>query len=368
MMTGKRYIPLFRVFLAPEEKLIPRLKAVLYSGQISEGEPVLEFEKAFANFVDSENVLSFYSGTAALHTALILAGAGPGDQVVSTPMTAEPTNMAIKHSGAEVVWADVDPCNGNISVESVKKVVTTRTKAIITVHYGGIPASIASIRRVAEECGVPVIEDAAHALGASYAGHPLGSHSEYVMFSFQAIKHMTTVDGGVLTCRNPGDVQRGRLIRWFGIDRLGPRTNVDVKVVGYKYHMNNVTATIGLVQLEHIGSVIKRHIENGKYFDRVLQDIPGLELCTWDKEAEPSYWFYTVLVDRQQDFMRYLSERGIGASTVHKRNDWHSVFAKSRCALPGLDSFYSRMVHIPCGWWVGDEDREYIVDAIRKGW
>jgi len=347
---------------------MPRLRDVLYSGQISEGEPVYEFERQFGHLVMQPNMLSFYSGTAALHTALILAGVQPGDDVISTAMTAEPTNMAIRHAGAKVIWADVDPHNGNLSAASIAESVTRRTKAILVVHYGGIPASIGSIRAIAETHGLPVIEDAAHALGARYGGKPLGSHSEYVMFSLQAIKHMTTVDGGMLACANAGDLPRGRIVRWFGIDRQASRTSVDVKTVGYKYHMNNVTATIGLVQLEHIGPVIQRHIENGQYFDAALHNIPGLELCTWDSEAEPSYWFYTVLAERRDELSRRLTEHGIGNSQAHRRNDLHSVFVASRRELPGLDSFYSRMLHIPCGWWVGDEDREYIVDTIRRGW
>lgn len=361
-------LPLFKVFMAPEDALLPCLRDVLYSGQVSEGEPVYEFERQFGVFVGQRNVLSFYSGTAALHTALILAGVQMGDEVISTAMTAEPTNMAILHAGGLIVWADVDSKNGNLTAESIAERITPRTRAIMVVHYGGIPVSLKSIRRVAEAHHIPVIEDAAHALGARYSGRLIGAHSEYVMFSLQAIKHMTTVDGGMLVCRNPDDLPRGRVVRWFGIDRQTPRTTIDVKTVGYKYHMNNVTATIGLTQLEYIAPVIQRHIENGRYFDQALQGIPGLETCAWDPEAEPSYWFYTVLAERRDDLSRCLTEHGIGNSQAHRRNDWHSVFASSRCELPGLDSFYSRMLHIPCGWWVTDEDREHIVDVIKRGW
>jgi dTDP-4-amino-4,6-dideoxygalactose transaminase len=368
MKTNHPFIPLFRVFFPPEDILLPRLRDVLYSGQVTEGEPVYEFENKFASFVGLPNILSFYSGTAALHTALILAGVQPGDEVISTPMTAEPTNMAILHAGGRIVWADVDPQNGNISADSIAERITGRTRAIIVVHYGGIPAAMKHIREIAEKNGIPVIEDAAHALGARYGKKLIGANSEYTMFSLQAIKHMTTVDGGMLACKNPTDLPRGRKIRWFGIDRQAPRTEVDVKEVGYKYHMNNVNATIGLVQLDHISPVIERHIANGRYFDTALQDIAGVELCRWDEEAEPSYWFYTVLAERRDDLSRYLTEHDIGNSQAHKRNDLHSVFASSHCALPGLDSFYSRMLHIPCGWWVIDEDREKIVDTIKEGW
>jgi dTDP-4-amino-4,6-dideoxygalactose transaminase len=132
--------------------------------------------------------------------------------------------------------------------------------------------------------------------------------------------------------------------------------------------MNNVTATIGLVQLDHIEAVLQRHIDNGRWFDQALADIPGLEVCHWDQKAEPSYWFYTVLVDRREDFSRHLAAHGIASSQVHRRNDLHPIFSASRCELPGLDAFYERMTHIPCGWWVNDEDREFITHVIRRGW
>jgi len=368
MKTDRLPIPLFKVFLPPEDVLMPRLRDVLYSGQVSEGGPVYEFERRFSDLVNLPNVLSFYSGTAALHAALLLAGVQPGDEVISTPMTAEPTNMAICHAGGKIVWADVDPSNGNLSADSIAERITPKTRAIMVVHYGGVSASMGGIRNVAERAGIPVIEDAAHALGARYDNRPIGAFSEYTMFSLQAIKHMTTVDGGMLACKAPSDLPKGRRLRWFGIDRQASRTEVDVSIVGYKYHMNNLNATIGLVQLDHIAPVVERHITNGQYFDSALREIPGLDLCSWDEKAEPSYWFYTVLAERRDDLSRYLTEQGIGNSQAHKRNDLHSVFASSRCDLPGLDSFYSRMLHIPCGWWVSDEDREYIKTIIQKGW
>lgn len=365
-------IPLFKVFLPPRDVLMPRLEAILYSGQISEGAPVVEFEQGFGELVGSPNILSFYSGTAALHGALVLAGVRPGDEVISTAMTAEPSNMAILHAGAKIVWADVDPANGNLTAQSIADKISERTRAIQVVHYGGIPAPIAGIRAVAAARGIPVIEDAAHALGARYDGKVLGSHSEFVMFSLQAIKHMTTVDGGMLACNHnpqmPALLAEGRKFRWFGIDRAAPRTEVDVSSVGYKYHMNNVNASIGLAQLAHIQPVLDRHIANGRYFDAALQGITGLSTCRWEERAEPSYWFYTVLVDDRAGFERHLRAHGIGNSQAHKRNDQHTLFTDSRCELPGVDAFFPRMLHIPCGWWVDDAQREYIVDVIRKGW
>lgn len=354
--------------MAPREALLPRLEAVLYSGQLSEGPPVAEFEGRFGHFVESPHCLAFYSGTAALHIALLLAGVQPGDHVITTAMTAEPTNLAILHAGATPVWADVDPWNGNLIAATIAARLSDRTRAIVIVHYGGIPVELAAINALARQRGIPVIEDAAHALGARYDGRPLGAHSDFVMFSLQGIKHLTTVDGGMLCCRDTAHLPRGRRLRWFGIDRTAVRTEVDIAEPGFKYHMNNVTATIGQVQLDYIAPILARHIDNGRYFDRSLANIPGLDLCRWDARAEPAYWFYTVMTDRPEALARHLEAHGIACSKAHRRNDLHSVFAGSRCALPGLDHFYSRMLHIPCGWWVDDAAREYMVGIIKRGW
>lgn len=359
---------LHKVTLPPREVLMPRLESVLYSGHIGEGEVVKKFEEKFGRFIGNSNALSFSSGTAALHTALILAGVKAGDEVISTAMTAEPTNMTIMHAGARPVWADVDPNNGNLSPNSIAEKISPRTRAILVVHYGGIPAAIRCIRKIAEAHRIPVIEDAAHALGAIYEGQNIGNHSEYTMFSFQAIKHLTTVDGGMLLCKDPADLPVGRRVRWFGIDRGQPRIKVDVREVGYKYHMNDVTATIGLAQMEGIRAVIDRHIDNGRFYDRELNGVPGIEICRHDTDATPAYWLYTILADRRDDLARRLTEAGIDCSQAHRRNDEHSVFAESRAPLPGLDRFFSRMLHIPCGSWVTNEQREYVVECIRRGW
>lgn len=361
-------IPLFKVFLAPPERLMPTLQQMLYGGQISIGPPVGEFEQAFSDLVEIPNPVAVSSGTAALHLSLILAGIEDGEEVITTALTAEPTNVAIRQAGGKVVWGDVDPRNGNLDPASVAERIGPRTRAIMVVHYGGIPADTVALRRLADENGLKLIEDSAHAIGARVEGKHVGALADYAMYSFQAIKHLTTVDGGMLCCRAPEESRRAKVIRWFGMDRDAARTEVDIRELGFKYNMNNVTATIGLVQLEYIRGVIERHVVNGRYFDEALSGIAGLDLCEWRPEAEPSYWFYTVLTDRRDDLARKLGEAGIGASTVHRRNDHHSFFASSAAELPALDSFYARMLHIPCGWWVGDEERDHIVQTIRSGW
>jgi perosamine synthetase len=358
-------LPLVKVGMPDPERLMPQLQSMLYSGMIGEGEAVYAFEDAFASHFGLPNALGMSSGTAALHACLTLAGVGPGDEVISTAMTAEPTNIVILQTGAQVVWADVDPACGNISADSVRDRITDRTKAIMVVHYAGYPVDMAAIRAVAGS--IPVIEDCAHALGARAADAPVGTVGDYGIFSLQAIKHMTTVDGGVFTTRHVDQLPAARRFRWFGLEKGKPRTEIDIRELGYKYNMNNVTATIGLAQLEVIQNRLDRHIANGQFLDEALAKIPGLAPAKTYAQGQSSYWLYTLLCDRSSDVEQALIRQGISASKLHKRNDEHSVFAASRTQLPGLTEFYDRLMHIPCGWWVTDQDCEHIVEILSKG-
>lgn len=366
-MTASPPIPLVKVAMPPRDRLMPALEEVLYSGFIAEGDHVYRFEDDFARRFRLPIALGLSSGTAALHISLLMAGVKPGDEVISTSMTAEPTNVVILQTGATPVFGDVDPDSGNLDPESVEACITPRTKAILVVHYAGFPAPLASLRRIADRHGISLIEDAAHCLGASYGGQGIGTIGNFGIFSLQAIKHMTTVDGGVLTMRDTSRAAEARKLRWFGLAKGVPRTEVDIQVPGYKYNMHNVAGVIGLAQLETIQPLIDRHIANGRYFDEQVPRIPGLSITRFDPEASPSYWLYTILSEDSDDVVRRLAEVGVSASKLHRPNHLHSVFASMRRPLPGLDSYYRRLTHVPCGWWVSDENRERMIEALRKG-
>lgn len=179
---------------------------------------------------------------------------------------------------------------------------------------------------------------------------------------------MTTVDGGMICIKDDDEFEKAKLMRWFGIKKGISRFENDIQIQGYKYHMNNVNATIGLVQLESLDLLIDKYIENGKYFDRELQNIKDVELMKYYPHSQPSYWFYTLKVERRSDFIKTLAENGIMASEVHKRNDIHTIFKDSKIKLPSVDEFEKKWVHIPCGWWVTKRDREKIVNCIKNGW
>ncbi len=361
-------IPLVKPYMPDKVKLMPRLEEILYSGYIAEGEAVKEFEGKIAEILETPYCLALNSGTAALHIALMLIGIKSGDEVISTALTAEPTNTTIALTGAKVVFADVDISTGLISPSSIEERITNKTKAIMVVHYAGMVCDMDEINRISKKYGIPVIEDAAHALLSKYNDRYIGNNSPYTCFSFQAIKHMTTVDGGLLVLNNEKEYNRAKKMRWFGLDKNVPRSKNNIIEAGFKYHMNNVIATIGLVQLECLKDNVCKYIENGKYYDEELKNVGGVTLIPYYSNTEPSYWLYTMKVERREAFIEKMKKHGIIASPLHLRNDRHLLFKSESNCTPNLDVFYESFVHIPCGWWLSAADREHIVNVIKKGW
>ncbi|MBI3087437.1 MAG: DegT/DnrJ/EryC1/StrS family aminotransferase [Candidatus Omnitrophica bacterium] len=369
-LVEQKSIPLFKVFI-PESVLEP-LREVLFSGIVTEGEQTREFERRLGEYLDTPRTLALNACTHALQLALRLAGVGPGDEVISSPMTCVATNSPVLAAGASIRWADIDPQTGNIDPQAIERAITPKSKAILYVHWAGDPAPIDEINAVARAHGLKVIEDAAHAFGAEYGGRKLGSHSDFVCFSFQAIKHMTTVDGGALCCKSEEDYRRGKTLRWFGIDREARREELfwdyNIQEYGYKYHMNNVTAAIGIEQLKHVDRTLAAHRRNGAFYLQALQDVPKLAHLRRSPKAKAAFWVFTMLVEGREAFVTKLKAQGITTSIVHVRNDAYDAFKAFRRRLPGVDAFASRYISIPCGWWVTEDDAQRIAEIIRQGW
>lgn len=366
-------IPLFSVTMNPV--VGKEVEKVLLSGYIGEGEKVKQFEKELQDYIGNDKILSVNSGTSALHLALHLANVS-GGKVISTPMTCSATNFPILANKADIVWADIDPETGNISPDSIDECLYKNSdiRAIMVVHWGGYPCDLDYINIMATNNGIPVIEDGAHAFGSVYDGTRIGNHSDFVMFSFQAIKHLTTVDGGALCCAKREDYERGKLLRWFGIDRENTcsrkdlRCENDIFEAGFKFHMNDVCATVGLCNLGIVEDVIEKHRSHALFYDMNLSNVSGVKLLKRDKNRSSSFWLYTMRVERRDDFIQAMKDRGIMASKVHARNDFYSCAVKYKKSLPNLDLFYSEMVSIPVGAHLTGYDCEYIVNSIKKGW
>ena len=364
-------VPLFKVFMSPN--VDDELLRVLHSGYITEGPKVKEFEKALTKFIGT-NALTVNSGTSALTLALRLAGVGPGDEVISTPMTCQATNVPIMTTGAKIVWADIDPRTGLIDPDSIAKRITSKTKVVMTVDWGGAPCDYAAIWNIIKHKGISIIEDAAHALGSTYMGEPVGTIADYTCFSFQAIKHLTTVDGGALTFVDADDFARARKLRWFGIDREAEvkefRGEVDVEEWGYKFHMNDVNAIIGLANLQYTDQVIEYHRAAAKYYDEILD--PTLYTNTNPSYLhESSHWLYTTLLPDarvREEFKQHMKEKGIQVSQVHWRNDKLTTFKQfAEYNLPGVDEFANRMICIPVHWASQPARVAWAMNSFRAG-
>lgn len=361
----------FRVFMAEEidEYILP----VLHSGYIGQGARVEEFEAALKLFLDLDkkrDLLTVNSATSGLMLALRMVGAGPGTSVVSTPMTCSATNEAIALMGAEIVWADIDQW-GNIDPEDVAKKVKQNTVAVMAVDWGGLPASYKQIREGLKALNnhriIPIIEDAAHAFGAEYKGKSVANTGgDYVVYSFQAIKHLTTGDGGAVVLPAGAPYQRAKLLRWYGLDRTNSdamRSRQDIKEVGFKFHMNDIAASIGLANIDYMKDIISKHQHNAKVYEKTLPDDVITRSPTDRVSAD---WFYTIHVKEPISFERWMKEKGVTASQVHYRNDKYSVFAQYNAYLPNLNAWFDTMCAIPCGWWLDEGDLDWIDTCVRE--
>jgi dTDP-4-amino-4,6-dideoxygalactose transaminase len=355
-------IPLFKVFM--DKNIMRPLKKVLFSGFIGEGPEVLKFEAMVSKKFGCDYVLALNNGTAGLHLAYqMIINYYPENEIICSPMTCSATLTPILANRGKITWADINPITGNIDPACIK--VTEKTKAIVAMAWGGMPCDLDALNK----CGVPVIQDAAHALGSTWNGEHLAKHSDFTMHSLQAIKHVTSVDGGLLICKDQKYYERAKLLRWYGISRDSNkevkdlRCELDISETGHKFHMSDVTAVIGMQNFKHLDEIVQAHQANAAYYDSVFAGtaIPYSKALP---QAKSSYWLYTIHAKNRDKLMELLKADGIMTSKVHTRNDHHSAFAAFKADLPNVDKFQQTHLCIPVGWWVTKEDREFIVDRI----
>ena len=359
-------IPLFKPYMSKD--CISSLSEIFEKGALTEGEFSDKFEKCFSDYIENENTVLTNSGTSALHLSAILCGLKEGDEVVTTSMTCMATNEPFYNMGVKLKFADVDITTGNICPNSVRSKITKKTKAIIVVHWAGQPVDLDEIHSIAKEYNLKVIEDAAHALGSEYNGAKIGNHSDFVCFSFQAIKHLTCGDGGALACKSENDATRARKIRWFGLDRKykgKSRWDQDIAESGYKYHMNNINASIGLNNLKEVDFIINSHVANREFYDDNINN-PKVTKMRKPLNSVSSSWIYSMLVDDREDFINHMTKNKISCDRVHVRNDFYTVFGGIKKELSNLNIFDKTLVNIPVGWWLSKDDVRRIVNTVNK--
>ena len=368
---GQGNIPLF----IPEIPVgaFEEVKDTLESRWIGQGPKVDKFEVEFNRLIDNPNEsIAVGSGTDALHLSYLLAGIERGDEVLTPVFTCTATNIPLLYIGAIPIFVDVDPKTLNIDVNHARKLITKRTKAIVCVHYAGFPCDMDALRELADEFQIPIIEDAAHAVGTKYKGRSVGSISEFTMFSFQAIKHITTGDGGLLTFKDSSLLEKAKRLRWFGIDRSAKQLGVwenDIKEIGYKYQMTDLGAAIGLASIKNFENTLSlRRSLLHRYYEN-LEGYKNLEILGRETDdVLHAAWLFTIRVQNRKRLQAKLLENGIESNQVHYRNDRYSIFTPTRLDLPHMNEIEDEYLVLPLHTKMNLEDVDKICKVLKSGW
>lgn len=365
-------IPVFKPSFGEEE--LEALREPFKSGWIGLGPKTKEFEKSFAEYIGTKFAVALNSGTAALHLALKVLEI-QGMEVITTPMTFISTNHAILYNGGIPVFADIESDTLNINPLQVRKQVTSKTKVIIAVHYGGHSCDMDSILEVARERGLYVVEDVAHGCGGEYKGKKLGSLGDLACFSFHAVKNMSTGEGGMITTDNPEWYERLLKLRWMGISKdTWAREEKDekyswfykVEEVGFKYHMNDIAAAIGLVQLKKLDKMNQRREEITKKYNEGLQQLKWLETPVVKSYAKPSFHNYVIKVDKRDQLNIYLQEKGISTGVHYFPNNYYEMYRSFRGETPTSDSVWKKLLTLPLFPDLMDEEVDFIIREIKE--
>lgn len=364
-------IPVFRPSVTEAE--IEAVAEVLRSGWWGLGPKTHQFEQEFASYIGARHVVGMNSATAALHLGLHALEVEEGE-VITTAMTFISTNHAILYNRAIPVFADICPDTLNIDVADIERKITPRTKAIMMVHYGGHPCEIDEIADLARERGIKVIEDAAHACGAEYKGRRIGSHSDAVCFSFHAIKNLATGEGGALAVQDSEMEASLRRLRWMGITKDTWERSEDltkyswyynVEEVGFKAHMNDIPAAIGLVQLRRLPETNARRRAIVQRYNIGFADLEWLERPVEKPYAKSSCHNYVVKVPDRDRFTAYLQEKGVATSVHYIPNHLYSMYKPYYTPLPVTERIWKHIVTLPLFPDLTDDQVDYIIEAVR---
>ncbi len=365
-------IPVFRPSYGDEE--FEAVRKVMASGWVGLGPKTAEFEKKFAEYLGVKHAVALNSGTAALHLAMIVAEV-QGREVITTPLTFVSTNHAILYAGGTPVFADVEEASGNMDPESARKLVTKKTRAIVCVHYGGRPCKMEPLRQVAEKHGLILIEDTAHGCGGEWRGRKLGAIGDLGCFSFHAVKNLATGEGGMLVTNDDEINRRLRRLRWCGItkDTWSREAKADTQYswyydvveLGFKCHLNDIPAAIGLVQLKRLDAMNAQRAAWARRYDEALADLDWIQRPVAEPDTKPSWHNYAVQTDRRDGLNAYLAEHDISTGVHYIPNNHYAMYKKCCGETPVCERMWKRLLTLPLYPDLTEEDFGRVVEAIR---
>jgi perosamine synthetase len=375
----KKLLPYGRQFV--DQKDIDAVIDVLRSDWLTTGPSIVEFEKEFASQVGAAHGVAVSSGTAGLHCAVHAAGIGPGDEVITSPITFMATANCIRYQGGKVVFADIDPETLNIDPENIKECLSPKTKAIIAVDFSGQPADLDAIKDIAKNNNLVFIEDAAHALGATYKNKWVGSVADMTTFSLHPVKHITTGEGGLVVTDDPEYAERLRRFRNHGIiqdhyqrEKLGTWT-YDMEEVGYNYRLTELNSVLGISQLQKLSKLLERRQDIAARYSDAFSETPQLSLPVERSDCQSAWHLYviklnldTLKTDRDEIFQALRAEN-IGVNVHYIPVPWLAYYQKlgyKKGSWPVAESMYHRLISLPIWPGMTDDDVEDVVLAVNK--
>ena len=375
----------FLVFGAPaiEEEDIAEVVATMRSGWIGSGPRVEQFEAAMAAYKDSPYAVALNSCTAALHLSLLASGVGPGDEVITTPLTFCATVNAILHTGATPVLADVDPVTLNIDPRAVQAVVTPRTKALLPVHFAGRPCEMDQLLDITQRHGLTLIEDCAHAIETTWHGQSAGTFGEFGCLSFYVTKNIITGEGGMVLARNEADAARIKVLGLHGMSkdawkRFGDEGFKHYQVVeaGFKYNMMDLQAAIGIKQLGRIDRYWQRREQVWQRYDDAFAGLPVVRPAAPAPDTRHGLHLYTLLIDEaacgisRDRFLDAMTAQGIGVGVHYLAVTEHPFYERTLGWHPGLTPEATRIgrqiVSLPMSARLSDDDVSDVITAVHR--
>jgi len=378
-MRGE-FLPFAAPLLGDEE--IQEVVHCLRSGWLTTGHKVKQFEREFGEFIGAKHALAVNSCTAALHLALEAVGVGPGDEVITTPMTFTATAAVIEHLGARPVFADVTANTLNIDPAEIQRRLSPRTKAILPVHFAGQACDMDAIAEVARGAGVPVIEDAAHAIPTRHKGRMVGTLSDITCFSFYATKNVTTGEGGMVVTDRDDIMERMRLMHLHGMSKDAWKRytqngswSYEILAPGFKYNLTDIAAAIGIHQLRKCHAFHRRRLGIADQYDAAFAGLPGISIPRVEDRESHGWHLYVIQIDPERltigrdAFIDRLIARNIGVSVhfipLHVHPYYRERYALQPSDFPNAWAAYERIVSLPIYAKMTDDDVRHVIDAVR---
>jgi len=368
----KDTIRLFSPFIPKEAS--EEVKKTIDSGWLNTGEKAKLFTELLEDKFRFPYLILTNSCTSALRLSLAVAGVGVGDEVITTPWTMEATNTSILEQNAKPVFADIKYETLNIDPKDIEHRITDKTKAIMCVHYAGYPCDLWELHKIAIRNNLVLIEDAAQALGSKFENRYIGNFykNEFVCFSFQVVKIITCGDGGAVVTDDIFIKHFLETLSWFGInkkDRVSTDLGTfpkDIYNLGYKYNMNDITATFGIESLKYFDEVYKRRQEIAERYIEELSFLGNVHLLDYSQNKTSNYWIFPIHVWARNNFAKYMKKSNIEVSQLYHRNDKWSIFGPIRKDLLNTERTEKNIMHIPIHQDLTNEDVHYIIKTVKK--